>query len=309
MNNPIVKIINLTKIHSSLEIIKDLSLEINVGKIFALLGPDGSGKTTLVELLLGILKPNAGEIFIFSKNIRNQPALREIKKRVGVLPQEFQTYNKLTVRENILFWGRMYEKMIDPDELLSIMNLEEEQNIRFGKLPHNVKQRVGLAIAFVNDPDLVILDEPTAGLDLYTKKQIWDILKSFNKKGKTIFLTTNHVLEPQAIADKVAIIHQGIIKDIGSPGELIERFEGEHTITVRCPNSDVTQTAFTALDNYNPKMNSQGDIVIITEERSLMEILSILEKKKIEYSDIITQKTTLNEVFLELTGKSLDYNI
>ncbi|MHA1211520.1 MAG: ABC transporter ATP-binding protein, partial [Candidatus Heimdallarchaeota archaeon] len=216
----IIEISELRKSYGSNEILGGISLKIMEGEIFSLLGPDGSGKSTFMEILVGLKKPTEGKITIFGYSIKSKIEMREIKKVIGFLPQEFRTHDNLTVKENILFWGKMYDEMIPIDEILELFKLEDRVKTRYRRLPANLKRRVGLAIAFVNNPKIAFLDEPTTGLDQYAKKEVWEILQEFKKRGTTIFITTNQALEPQVLADKVAIIHKGMIKDIGSPVEL-----------------------------------------------------------------------------------------
>jgi ABC-2 type transport system ATP-binding protein len=302
----VIEISNLKKTYSSDDVLAGLSFTVKKGEIFSLLGPDGSGKTTTIEILVGLRKPSDGEISILNFNIKSKIEMREIKKQIGFLPQEFRTHDNLTVKENIQFWGKMYDNMIETPEILSILHLEEKANNRYKHLTPSFKKRVGLAIAFVNDPQIVFLDEPTAGLDQFAKKEVWDIIKQFNKEGKTIFITTNDAIEPQAIADRVAIIHKGLIKDIGTPIELIDRFSSGNKIIIRSPTDQARQDAIDILQSVCPLEILHNEIIISSEETTLLEILEKLDRAKVRYSDIITQKPTLNDVFITLTGEALN---
>ncbi|NHJ40281.1 MAG: ABC transporter ATP-binding protein, partial [Asgard group archaeon] len=285
------------------------SLKINRGEIFCLLGSDGSGKTIFIEILVGLKKLTSGEINILGYNLSNKFDLREIKKITGVLLEEFHTHDNLTVKENILFWGKMYDKMIEIEEILEIFKLKESENIRYKRLSPNLRRKLGLAIAFINDPEIVFLDEPTAVLDQFARKEIWEILKKFRERGKTIVLTTNHAIEPQVIADRVAILHKGLIKDIGTPIELIDRYSSGNKIIIRFTNTNEQQKAIKTLKSDCPLDVSDDEILISSDEISLLEILAKLDKAQVRYSDIITQTPTLNDVFITLTGEklSLDY--
>ncbi|MBD3189971.1 MAG: ATP-binding cassette domain-containing protein [Candidatus Heimdallarchaeota archaeon] len=301
----VIKVMEITKEFDSVETIAGISFEIYRGEIFALLGPDGAGKTTIVEILEGLRKPTSGHAWILGYDVKNKLALREIKKVIGTLPQEFITFENLTVKENIKYWGKMYDQMVDPRELISLVKLEEKQDELYKNLSSGMKRLVGLAIALVNDPEILILDEPTSGLDLRSRKETWRILEDLRDQGKTVFFTTNHVLEPQAIANRVSIIYEGRIKDIGSPNDLIERYTQGNKVIVRCADSDNKQDAKKVLANLSPKINQEGDLVISGSDLPLLRILETLEKEKIMYTDIITKKPDLNDVFLILTGESL----
>ncbi len=301
----IIEVKNIVKEYGSIEALSEISLNISKGQIFSLLGSDSSGKTSLIEILVGLRKPTSGEAFILGYNINSKFEMREIKKRIGALPQEFKTHDNLTVKENILFWGKMYDKMVDPIELMKLMKLDDVANIRYKKLSNTLKQKVGIATTLVSDPEIIFLDQPTAGLDYYVKKEIWQVLMDIRDQGKTIFLTSNDVLEPQAIADRVAILHNGIIKDIGSPNELIDRYSNEKKFIIRCPNKVITQNALNALQEIKVVEFETGDLVVSSDEITLLELLEKLEKFNVKYSDIITQSPSLNDVFLILTGEEL----
>ncbi|MHA1124243.1 MAG: ABC transporter ATP-binding protein [Candidatus Heimdallarchaeota archaeon] len=301
----VIKVTNINKEYDSVEVLSEITFEVQKGEVFALLGPDGSGKTILIEILEGIRSLSNGEAIILNFNVKSKIEMRAIKKRIGVLPQEFSTHGNLTVKENLQFWGKMYDKMLEVSDLLSIFNIEEYENVRYSKLPNNIKRKVGLATAFVNDPQLIFLDEPTAGLDYYAKKEIWDIITEFKKQGKTIFLTTNLAQEPHAIADKVAIIHQGRIRDMGSPEELIDRYSSEKKFIVRCPNKEALKKAKELLETITKVEIVSDEIILSSEEITLLEMLEKLDKEHVKYSDIITSRPSLNDVFLNLTGESL----
>ncbi len=301
----IIEVKNIVKEYGSIEALSEISFNISKGQIFSLLGSDSSGKTSLIEILVGLRKPTSGEAFILGYNINSKFEMREIKKRIGALPQEFKTHDNLTVKENILFWGKMYDKMVDPIELMKLMKLDDVANIRYKKLSNTLKQKVGIATTLVSDPEIIFLDQPTAGLDYYVKKEIWQVLMDIRDQGKTIFLTSNDVLEPQAIADRVAILHNGIIKDIGSPNELIDRYSNEKKFIIRCPNKVITQNALNALQEIKVVEFETGDLVVSSDEITLLELLEKLEKFNVKYSDIITQSPSLNDVFLILTGEEL----
>jgi len=302
----VIKINDLKKTYGSEDVLVGISFVVKKGEIFSLLGPDGSGKTSTIEILVGLSKPTEGEISILNYNIKSSIEMREIKKLIGFLPQEFRTHDNLTVKENIQFWGKMYDNMINTQDILSTLHLEDKANTRYKHLTPSLKKRVGLAIAFVNDPQIVFLDEPTAGLDQFAKKEVWDIIKQFNKEGKTIFITTNDAIEPQAIADRVAIIHHGLLKDIGTPNELIDRFSSGNKIIIRSPTEQARLNAIDILQSACPLDILNDEIIISSEEITLLEILEKLDRAKVRYSDIITKKPTLNDVFITLTGEALD---
>ncbi|NHJ86989.1 MAG: ABC transporter ATP-binding protein [Asgard group archaeon] len=305
MNQVIIDVENLQKNVNSETILSNISFNVYQGELFCFLGPDGSGKSTIIDILVGLRKPTEGKIAILGFDITTPFERREIKKAIGVLPQEFRTHDNLSVKENILFWGKMYDNMYDIDEMLEKFKLVDKANVRYRKLPGYLKRRVGLAIAFVNKPKIVFLDEPTTGLDQFAKKEVWEILLDFKKQGTTIFMTTNQAIEPQVLADRVAIIHKGSIKDIGTPVELIDRYSSSGKIIIKFTSSDERTAAIQILQSNCPLDLIDGDIEISSDEITLLEILAKLDKANIRYSDLITQNPTLNDVFITLTGEKL----
>jgi len=302
----VIVVSNLQKSINSEEILSSISFKVHKGEFFCFLGPDGSGKSTIIDILVGLRKPTEGKITILGYDRYNPLEMREIKKVIGVLPQEFRTHDNLSVKENILFWGKMYDKMFDINEMLDKFKLVDKANTRYRKLPGNLKRRVGLAIAFVNKPEIVFLDEPTTGLDQFAKKEVWEILLDFKRQGTTIFMTTNQAIEPQVLADRVAIIHKGLIKDVGSPVELIDRYSSSGKIIIRFTSSDERSSAIQKLQSDCPIEIIDDNIEISSDEITLLEILAKLDKANIRYSDLITQKPTLNDVFITLTGEKLN---
>jgi len=305
LNQVIIDVENLQKNVNSETILSNISFNVYQGELFCFLGPDGSGKSTIIDILVGLRKPTEGKIAILGFDITTPFERREIKKAIGVLPQEFRTHDNLSVKENILFWGKMYDNMYDIDEMLEKFKLVDKANVRYRKLPGYLKRRVGLAIAFVNKPKIVFLDEPTTGLDQFAKKEVWEILLDFKKQGTTIFMTTNQAIEPQVLADRVAIIHKGSIKDIGTPVELIDRYSSSGKIIIKFTSSDERTAAIQILQSNCPLDLIDGDIEISSDEITLLEILAKLDKANIRYSDLITQNPTLNDVFITLTGEKL----
>ena len=287
------------------EILLGANLKVKKGEILCLLGPDGSGKTTIIEILVGLLRPKSGKVSIMGYNIHVKQEMREIKKIIGVLPQEFNTHENLTVKENIQFWGKMYDKRLEIDSIFDLFDLRKVSNVRCRNLTLNQKMKVGLALAFVNDPDIVFLDEPTRGLDQFAKKEVWEIIRGFKKKGKTIVIATNYAIDPQIIADRVAIIHKGSIKDIGAPEELIDRYSRGNKLIIRFTSDTEREKAIQTLQSECPLEIINDDIVISSDEITLPEVLTKLDKGKVRYSDIITQTPTLNDTFITLTGEKL----
>ncbi|MHA1126992.1 MAG: ABC transporter ATP-binding protein [Candidatus Heimdallarchaeota archaeon] len=300
-----IEIENLVKEYDEVIAVNDISLKIEKGKIFAFLGPNGAGKTTTVEILEGVRKKTSGKALVFGYDIDNRRQLEKLKNIIGTLPQDFSTHDNLTVKENLKFWSRMYAKNIPVEDLIALVKLEDKTKTLYKKLSGGLKRRLGIAIALVNDPELVFLDEPTTGLDPRARRDTWVIIEDLKKQGKTIFLTTHYMEEAQVLADSVAIIHKGKIMDIGTPTELIDRHGGINKIIVRCNSQEVRDQIHEILFELGTAENEDGDIVISAKRKSISKVVDLLEAKSVPYTDIITQRPSLEDVFLALTGEAL----
>jgi ABC-2 type transport system ATP-binding protein len=216
MNKAVVEVNSLVKQYGQLRAVDGISFEVYEGEVFAFLGPNGAGKTTTVEILECIRPLTSGTARVFGYDVTRSEDVMEIKRRIGVLPQEFSALDKLTVKENIDLIGDMYEKHLDVVEVIKLLDLEDKTNERFENLSGGLKQRVGVAAALVSDPQLKFLDEHTTGLDPKERRDVWDVIENLKKLGKTVFLTTHYMEEAQMLADRVAIINKGKIAVIGS---------------------------------------------------------------------------------------------
>jgi ABC-2 type transport system ATP-binding protein len=300
-----IEINDLVKKYDDLVAVNHVSFKVYDGEIFAFLGPNGAGKTTTVEIFEGLRSPTEGSAKVFGYDVTKKKALEKIKKHMGTLPQTFYTYGNLTVEENLKFWGRLYPKTLNVDDVIKLLKLEDKKKAKYKELSGGLQRRVGIAIAIINDPELIVLDEPTTGLDPRARRDTWEVIKSFQEKGKTIFLTTHYMEEAQYLADRVAIIHHGVIQDLGTPTELIDKYGGENKIIIRCSSPEETDKVHNALFEMGPMENADGNIIVSSKKGSIAEVIDILEEKNIRYKDIISQRPTLEDVFLALTGETL----
>jgi ABC-2 type transport system ATP-binding protein len=282
--------------------VDDISFEIQKGEVFAFLGPNGAGKTTTVEIIETIRKPTSGEVEILGLDIRKNR--KEILQRIGVLPQEFSSFDRITVRETLQYFSRLFRGERDIDELLKMVGLVGEKDKWYMNLSGGLKQRLGIAVALVNDPEVVFLDEPTTGLDPRARRDTWEVIKSLKKEGKTIFLTTHYMEEAEALADKVAIISKGKIIARGSPNELIDTYCGTVHITVRGGGYEAQK--FAKEMKLEHDMPGNQDVVIdVKNSDQVLPILNRLKDKGVKYEGIDVRKANLEEVFLTLTGETL----
>ncbi|MGQ9641936.1 MAG: ATP-binding cassette domain-containing protein [Candidatus Bathycorpusculaceae bacterium] len=300
MRNVVVEVEYLVKEYGSLRAVDDILFEVYEGEVFAFLGPNGAGKTTTVEILECIRPLTSGSAKVLGYDVTKREDVKEIKRRIGVLPQDFSCLEKLTVKENIDLIGGMYAKRLDSLEVIKLLDLEDKTNEKFENLSGGLKQRVGVAAALVNDPELVFLDEPTTGLDPKARREVWDVIKNLKALGKTVFLTTHYMEEAQVLADRTAIINKGKIVAMGSPQELISQYGGLKVLIVRDGGEKLAKTL--QKDYEEVTLNHGGDIFVrVNDVKEMWDIFSALTKMKVE-REIEIQTPTIEDVFLKVVG-------
>ena len=301
-NKYYIEVENLYKYYDKVHAVDGISLKIKKGEIFAFLGPNGAGKTTTVEIVETIRKPTKGTLRVMGMDVSKR--INDIKKIIGVLPQEFSSFDKLNVRETVNFFANLYKTNLDVDGLLKIMDLEEHKKKLYQHLSGGLKQRVGIAVALVNDPKVVFLDEPTTGLDPAARHEVWGVIKDLKKQGKTIFLTTHYMEEAEELADHIAIIHKGKIIAEGTVDELIEQHGSGLVLTFK----DGDGGLFNKLKKFGYKniRRKNHDIRInIDSNEELVQLLDKLRDSDIKYKEINVRRSNLEEVFLKLSGVKL----
>lgn len=298
-----IEVARLTKQYGELIAVNAISFSVRQGEIFAFLGPNGAGKTTTVEMIESIRKPTNGQIRILGKNI--ETSFNEVKHRIGILPQEFRSFERLTVQETLDYFSKLYKKRTKIDVILEAMDLTGYKNKLYGNLSGGLKQRVGVAISLVNDPDIVFLDEPTTGLDPKARREVWQVIANLRDKGKTVFLTTHYMEEAEFLADHIAIIHCGNIIAEGSLGELIERHGKGNILRIKgCDNKETVELL--QKKGYDVISEGNGNLAMTIEYKErVLEVLSQLRHECINYDSIDIRRSNLEEVFLKLTGSSL----
>jgi len=300
MTEIVVEVKSLVKQYGRLMAVDDISFDLHDGEVFAFLGPNGAGKTTTVEILECIRSLTGGSAKVFGYDVTKREDVKEIKKRIGVLPQEFSALDKLSVKENIDLIGGMYQKKLDTREVIKLLDLEDKTKERFENLSGGLKQRVGVAAALVNDPQLVFLDEPTTGLDPKARREVWSVIHNLKRLGKTVFLTTHYMEEAQILADRIAIINKGKIATIGSPQDLISRHGGRKTLVVRKGSKELAKTL---QDKYGDTvLDHGGDVVVkVDDVKEMWQLLATLTDMKMN-KDIEIQTPTIEDVFLKVVG-------
>lgn len=313
MSKAVVKIENLSKRYENDVLALDnVSFEIYEGEIFSLLGPNGAGKTTLIKIITGQLSLTTGEVYVLGIN-HNDFLKSEARFRVSYVPQENVIWENLTVEENLEIMGAMYKlpkKMIKEkiNHLLREFDLEEAKKRLASKLSGGMKRKLSIAMALINDPEILILDEPTAGLDPRTRAAMLATLEKLRELGKTILLTTHIVEEVERLADRVAIIHRGRIIKIDSPDILKQESCGKEVLDLLFDelNNEVISLVSKLVGENNIAI--AGDKIII-RENILTEILEEIKRNQALMDRILTisiRKANLEDAFLFLTGQTLE---
>jgi len=292
---------NLSKKYGDTVAVNGISFGLSKGEVFAFLGPNGAGKTTTVEILECLRAPTGGQAKVLDYDVGKRSDQAEIRKRIGVLPQDFNAIDRLTVRENIDYFGAMYDHQLDADKLIELVDLKDKRDEQFKTLSGGLKQRVGLAVALVNDPALVFLDEPTTGLDPRARRDVWYVIERLKKQGKTVFLTTHYMDEAEYLADTVSIIDHGQIIASGTPNELIDAHGGKKTLVVREAGKDGLK--FLPPGISKPQLKNEGDIYIPLNNGELTTILIAIGQTPLANKEIEVRRPTLDDVFLNLTGR------
>ncbi len=297
----VVQVDNLSKKYKDTLAVNGISFALSKGEVFAFLGPNGAGKTTTVEILECLRAPTGGKAKVLDYDVSIRSDQGEIRKRIGVLPQDFNAIDRLTVRENIDYFGAMFDHQLDADQLIELVDLKDKRDAQFKTLSGGLKQRVGLAVALVNDPVLVFLDEPTTGLDPRARRDVWYVIERLKKQGKTVFLTTHYMDEAEYLADTVSIIDHGQIIASGTPDQLIDTHGGKKTLIIR----DAGQEGLKQLPPGLPKaeLRNAGDIAIPLNNGELTNILISLGQTPLHDKEIEVRRPTLDDVFLNLTGR------
>ena len=300
---PAIDVEKLTKRYGDLLAVNDISFHVRTGELFAFLGPNGAGKTTTVEIIETIRTPTSGKVCLLGMDVTTRK--RDIVPRIGVLPQGFSSFDRITVRETLQYYARLFgRRNADVDGLIELANLKDKSNEEFKNLSGGLKQRLGIAIALVNDPEVVFLDEPTTGLDPRARREVWKVLLSLKKNGKTVFLTTHYMEEAELLADTVAIISKGKIIAMGSPDELIESNANYLVLTLKT----VDGTPFDIIQRmgFEPVHDNHENIKVRVENPDdIRKILDALKDAGASLLSLDVRKPNLEAVFLKLTGEAL----
>jgi len=302
-STPVIQVAGLRKRYGSTLAVDDVSFEVYDGEIFGLIGPNGAGKTTTMECVEGVRKPDGGRISVLGLDpFRDVYALQQ---RVGVQLQEAHLQKRIKVREAVALWASLYKTKVDTEKLLGQLGLQDKRNAWFMTLSGGQKQRLFIALALINDPELVFLDELTTGLDPQARHAIWDLIRGIRARGKTIFLTTHLMEEAERLCDRVAIIDHGRIVDINSPSGLIRRHCPQRTVILTTEDTTADEK-LRALPGVEVSRDDKGALIVRGDAADLMTgVIACLADHRIRVTDFQTVVPTLEDVFLKLTGHTI----
>jgi ABC-2 type transport system ATP-binding protein len=296
----------LTKSYESFQAVKGVDFDIYPGEVFGLLGPNGAGKTTTVEILEGLRPRNGGEVAVLGFDPGRES--KRVKHRIGVCLQATNLPDRITSREAMRLFASFYSQTVDADALLKRLMLWDKRDQGYGKLSGGQKQRLALALALINDPQMLFLDEPSAGLDPQARLEIHELVQELRREQRTILLTTHYIEEAEKLCDRVAIIDEGRIVAMGTPEEIRARTLGQARVEVRCerplPAGDPPRWA----DADPAQVSTDRRTIVVTTPkpaRTLVELVRWIDQLGVELADVQLRRPSLEDVFIELTGKSL----
>jgi ABC-2 type transport system ATP-binding protein len=303
--NQVIRVSGIRKTYGRTVAVDEVSFEVNEGEIFGLIGPNGAGKTTTMECVEGVRKPDRGNILVLGLDPFRD--VYKLQERIGVQLQQAQLQKRIKVWEAVDLWASLYKKKaVDAERLLEQLGLADKRNAWFMNLSGGQKQRLFIALALINDPEVVFLDELTTGLDPQARRAIWELVRQIRERGKTVFLTTHLMEEAEKLCDRVAIIEHGKIIDVDMPERLVKRHCPERTVVLitEDPNAEERFRAIPGVESVIAGADSRFTILGRGDDL-VSAVITCLSENRIRVTDFRTILPSLEDVFLKLTGHSI----
>ena len=305
MSDPAISVRDLRKSYGSLEAVKGIDFEILPGEVFGLLGPNGAGKTTTIEILEGLRPRSSGVVQVlgFDPDVQRL----QLKDRIGVCLQATNLPDKIRVREAIQVFSAFYSRNLDARQLLERLQLQDKRDAFYGTLSGGQKQRLALALALVNDPQLIFLDEPTTGLDPQVRVEIHSLLEQLKQERRTILLTTHYIEDAERLCDRVAIVDEGRIIALDTPRNLQQQSRNASTIVVTCSAAFPESLPVWAEATHCTLDPARRTLTVHSRRpaATLVDLVKWIDQQGLELTDVHLKQPTLEDVFIELTGKTL----
>ena len=304
MSEPVIQVAGIRKRYGKTLAVDDVSFEVNEGEIFGLIGPNGAGKTTTMECVEGIRTPDRGSITVLGLDpFRN---VYELQERIGVQLQQAQLQKRIKVWEAIDLWAALYRKKPATGELLlEQLGLAEKRNSWFMTLSGGQKQRLFIAMALINDPEVVFLDELTTGLDPQARRAIWELVRGIRDRGKTVFLTTHLMEEAERLCDRVAIIERGRVIDFDTTRRLVDRHCPERSVLLATASANAAGALARIPRVAEVRQQERQFTIRGTGDGFVTDVIQCLSENRITVTEFRTELPTLEDVFLKLTGHSI----
>ena len=299
-----IEVQQLRKRYGDVEAVDGVGFEVMQGEVFGLLGPNGAGKTTTVECLLGLRQPDGGTVRLLGMEHGHDS--RALKARLGAQLQTTGFLKRLTVKEQLRLYADLFPRSLPVDEVLDKVGLREKANAATGKLSGGQRQRLALAIALINDPDIIFLDEPTTGLDPQARRSLWDIVRQVQAAGKTVLLTTHYMDEAEQLCDRVAIMDHGQIIGLDSPAGLIGRYFQDTAIEF-VPIGASSRDLLAGLPAIRQTMPQNGHVTLFSTDvpQTMAGLFGLVSSGQMSFKDLTVRQATLEDLFLKLTGRRI----
>jgi len=303
-NDAVIRVDSLRKTYGDLVAVDGVSFEVARGEVFGLLGPNGAGKTTTVEVLEGLRTPDSGSVSVLGVDVVKD--VDAIKLRIGVSLQTAALYPKLTVTELLDLFRSFYPSGRPTDELIELMDLGEKRATRTKDLSGGQRQRLSVALALVNDPELIFLDEPTTGMDPAARRALWDVIAGLKSDGRSVLLTTHYMEEAEVLCDRIAIMDHGKILESGTIDALVGQHFKERAVRFDAIDS-LGDARLTGLEGVTSVQRDDGVVVLYTNDvpATIGGLLAATDELGVEPANLAIRRASLEDVFLDLTGRAL----
>ena len=300
-----VRVTDLKKAYGETQALTGMNLEVNTGEVFGIVGPNGAGKTTTIDCIAGMRKPDSGTMSVLGMDPSREG--RELRKRIGLQQQESELPERLKLRETLELFSNLYGTSPDCTRLLSRVGLSEKEESCFSALSGGQKKRLFVALALVNDPELIILDELTSGLDPAGRRQLWSLVEEFGDDNRTVILSTHYMDEAEKLCDRVAIVDRGRVIAVDTPVALVKKYCPGMLLTLGCGKEFNTDNALKIQGVVKAEMNGEECVMELTGPDVVVPVIRNLSEAGVSLGNLHTKTPTLEDVFLVATGKEYSH--